>query len=190
VKLLLPVSHAARTHAILSAMKPYRPTLADLPNGGVEQSFDANVVHVDDELVAFGELLPDPTRGLPYGTPIHSLLVHLGDDGPEMVEFNDQENTIEVDAVERVELAPKHVRLHFRRGAGVVAGRVTLAPEIEVFEDVPMKRRRDGGLQLGVVELGALLVRFDIDAQHFEAVQSKLVRMTRPTDAPARTDGG
>jgi hypothetical protein len=72
----------------------YRPALTVRLDGGIEQTFDANVVHVDDEVAAFGELVPDPDRGLPYGTVVHSLLVHLGEQGAEQIEFNDQGNSV------------------------------------------------------------------------------------------------
>jgi hypothetical protein len=148
-------------------MKPYRPDLTDLPGGGVEQSFDANVVHVDDGLVAFGDLIPDLARGLPYGTPVHSLLIHLDENGPEMVEFNDQGNTVEIDALERVDLSRNQVRFVLREGAGLFPGRVSLAAEIEEFEDVWLEPG-------AAVELGAILVRFDIDDARFEALRGKL----------------
>jgi hypothetical protein len=145
-------------------MKPYRPELGDLPGGGVEQSFRANVVHVEDELVAFGDLIPDSARGLPYGTPVHSLLVHIGEDGLEMIELNDQGNSVMTDAVKKVELSRDEVRFYFRAGAGPLAGRVALAREIEVFEDVPFKS----------VSLAAVRVRFDVDDVRFDSLRSHL----------------
>jgi hypothetical protein len=163
-------------------MKPYRPALTNLPGGGLEQSFDANVVHVEDDLVAFGELFPDSARGLPYGTPVHSLLVHVGEHGPEMVEFNDQGNSVAIDAVERVDLVRDQARFFFRDGNGLVAGRVSLAKEIEVFEDVEPERSGVGVPSGGALELAALRVRFDVDDGRFEALRGKLAPLLdRPT---------
>jgi hypothetical protein len=153
------------------AMTPYRPTLTYLPGGVAEQSFHANVVHVDDELVAFGDLLPDDERGLPHGTPVHSLLVHLGEDGPEAIEFNDQGNTVDVDAVQEFDLARGYARLSFRGGAGPFAGRVSLAPEIEVFEDAWLDPVAADG---GAVQLGAICVHFEVSDARFEMLRTKL----------------
>jgi hypothetical protein len=160
-------------------MKPYRPTLATGPEGGVEQSFAANVVHVEDDLVALGDLIPDDPRGLPYGTPVHSLLVHLGDGGrPEMIEFNDQGNSVSVGTVERTELSRERLRLVFRRGAGPFAGRVPLAEEIEVFEDVlPDPNTNDAFSKydhFDQVQLTAVRVRFVIDGARFNELRKKL----------------
>lgn len=150
-------------------MKAYRPELTDLPDGGVEQSFHANVVHVEDDLVAFGDLIPDTARGLPYGTPVHSLLVHMGENGPEMIELNDQGNSVKVDAVEGMDLSRDQARFFFRENSGPCAGRVSLAKEIEVFTDMPFE----------LVRLGALRVRFHVDDARFDSLRTKLAPLSR-----------
>ena len=132
------------------------------------------MVHVDDDLVAFGELVPDGARGLPHGTPVHSLLVHLGDAGPEQLELNDQANTIAIDALTHVELSRDEIRFELRTGAGPFAGRVSLASDLELFEDaVP-----DGDLasyeRYEDVQLSSLRVRFTLDDARFEALREKL----------------
>ncbi len=164
-----------------AGMKPYRPTLATGLDGGVEQSFMANVVHVEDALIAFGDLIPDAARGLPYGTPVHSLLVHLGDDGPEMIEFNDQGNTVSVETVKHAELALDHVRFVFRPDAGPFAGRVRLAAEIEVFEDaLPDPSANDAFSRyqrFDDVQLTAICVRFDGDDARSSALREKLASL-------------
>jgi hypothetical protein len=53
------------------------------------------------------------------------------------------------------------------------AGRVSLAAEIEVFEDVWLEPG-------AVMELGALLVRFDVDDGRFEALRGKLAPLAQP----------
>lgn len=143
----------------------YRPELSGGP-GAIEQAFDANVVHVDEGLVAFGELVPDPERPLPHGTPVHSLLVHLDEEGPALVELNDQHNTVPIAAVDGAELARDHLWLRFRPGQGPVAGRVSLAPEIEVFEDDA--ERDDEAL------LAAVRVRFTCDDATFARLGERL----------------
>lgn len=136
-------------------MRRYRPILTSV-GGAHEQSFTANVVHVDHTLVAFGDVVPDPARGLPYGTPVHSLLVHVSRGRPSRFELNDQGNTVRMDAVERIELARDQVRIVFRPGAGPASGRVSLSKEIELFED-----------DFESVTLGGLLVRFTTDDETF-----------------------
>lgn len=144
----------------------YLPSLSVLGPGALEQAFDANVVHVDDDLVALGEIVPDPERPLPHGTPVHSLLIHLGEDGPELVELNDQHNTVGVAALCRTELARDQLRLAFLPGQGPVPGRVSLAPEIEVFDD---DAERDDAPPLAAVR-----VRFTCDDAIFEQLREKL----------------
>lgn len=141
----------------------YRPQLSG-GEGAFEQSFDANVVHVDDDLVAFGELVPDPERPLPHGTPVHSLLFHLAEDGVELVELNDQGNTVPASAVAGVELASGHLRVAFRAGKGPFAGRVSLSPEIEIYEDADDD----------AVQLSAVRVRFTSDDARFARLRGKL----------------
>jgi len=162
---------------MISALKPYRPALVLSPEG-FEQSFTANVVHVDADLVAFGDVLRDDPRGLPHGTPIHSLLVHIGEDGPEMIEFNDQDNTVAVDALASVRIAGDHVRFVFRREAGPFAGRVSLATEIEVFENVRPDEEAETAFarfrSFDEVQLGAIIVRFEVDRARLEALREKL----------------
>jgi hypothetical protein len=157
-------------------MKPYRPAFVVAPDGGVEQSFTANVIDIDETAVAFGDLIPDAARGLPYGTPVHSLLVHLGEDGrPELLEFNDQGNTVAVAAVERVELESNHVRFVFRADAGPYAGRVSLAPELEVFEDeLPDPSTFPQYTRFDQVQLDALCVWFAGDEVQLASLREKL----------------
>lgn len=146
-------------------MKRYRPTLTALPDGGVEQAYDANVVHLEDALIAFGEILPDDPRGLPFGTPVHSLLVHCADGGAaDMLELNEEGNTVDADEVARTELTADHVRFVFRDGAGPYPGRVGLSPEIEVFEDE----------EFDDVPLSSLLIRFTIDDAKLAELRRRL----------------
>lgn len=144
-------------------MRQYRPNLIDGPDGA-EQSFTANVVAVEEELVAFGDLLPDEERSLPHGTPVHSLLIHLGEDGPELFEFNDQGNTVECEALARTELGRDRIRFVFHEAAGPWAGRVSLGEAIEVFEDEEYED----------AQLGALTIVFDVDAPTHAALRTKL----------------
>jgi hypothetical protein len=148
------------------------------PDGGIEQSFTANVVHVEDALVAFGDVIPDAARGVPYGTPVHSLFVHVGDDGPKMIEFNDQGNTVYIDALRHAELARDHVRFVFHHGAGPFAGRVSLAEDIDVFEDVLPDPDADDAFskyhRFADVQLSAISVRFDGDDAHLDSLRKKL----------------
>jgi hypothetical protein len=163
-------------------MTPYRPSLAERADGGYEQSFTANVVHADDALVAFGDLVPDAVRGLPYGTPVHSLLVHLSAGRPEMIELNDQGNTVGAESVTRADLARDHVRIVFDRDAGPVAGRVSLSEEIELFEDVipdPDDETFSEYDRFEDVPLTSLCVRFDLDDARFEALREKLATLLR-----------
>lgn len=122
------------------AMKSYRPNLRQVGNG-LEQSFDANVVHVEDTgegwLIAFGELAPREGHPIEMGTPIHSLLLRLSEE-PEAdtVEFNDQHNQrVITTELERIELSPTSFRVTFVEGAGPVSGRVSLSAEIEFLKD-------------------------------------------------------
>ncbi|NUO52935.1 MAG: hypothetical protein HOV80_29160 [Polyangiaceae bacterium] len=147
-------------------MKPYRPALSAMPDGGIEQSFQANVVATEEEgLLAFGEVLLDDPRGLPFGTVVHSLLIHCDEDGPEAIEFNDQGNAVEMDSVERIDVARDHVRFVFRKGEGLGSGRVVLDERIEVFEEM---------LPEDDVELASLCVRFELDEARFTVVRAIL----------------
>lgn len=147
--------------------RPYAPRLAASAEGGFEQTFTANVVHVDEDLVAFGDVLADPARGLPFGTPVHSLLVHYAGGRPGEVERNDQHNAVGIDAVERIELSPDRLRIVFRADRGPFAGRVSLSEEIEVFDDVEPGRFAD-------VRLTALSVEFSADSQLLARLREKL----------------
>jgi len=156
-------------------MKSYEPALVVGPEG-VEQSFTANVVSTEDDLVAFGDLLPDEQRGLPFGTPVHSLLIHLGDEGPELFELNDQGNTVKRRALLRAELGSDRLRFVFRARAGPFAGRVSLSREIEVFRDKRPSRtgpfakyRRFDDVRLSVLE-----IRFAIEPTQLGALRDKL----------------
>lgn len=140
-------------------MKRYRPTLHIGPKGDVARPFTANVVHAETSLVAFGEIIADPERGLPHGTPVHSLLLHFADGGLEMVEFNDEANAVSVTELERIALARDHARFEFRRDEGPMAGRVSLEEEIEVFDDEDWDD----------AQLCAIEVHFALDDARFEA---------------------
>ncbi len=111
-------------------------------DSGMEQSFTANVVHVEETgegwLVALGDLSPPP-EGQPInaGTPIHSLLLQLSDE-PEYdtVELNDQGNQRGIgQCVKRIELTATSLRVIFLEGQGPYAGRVSLSEELEFLED-------------------------------------------------------
>ena len=121
-------------------MKSYRPNVRQVGNG-LEQSFDANVVQVEDTgegwLIAFGELAPREGHPIEMGTPIHSLLVQLSrEPKDDTVEFNDQHNQrLITSELERIELSPTSFRVTFVEDAGPVAGRVSLSAEIEFLRD-------------------------------------------------------
>jgi hypothetical protein len=159
-------------------MKPYRPALTSLPDGGFEQTFTANVVDVDDGLIAFGELVPNDPRGLPYGTVVHSLLIHLEDEEPSMIELNDQGNTVDADRVAHAELERGRLRLVFYQGDGPFAGRVSLDKSIDIFEDVAPDHAVDVAFKDYVsfddVQLRAISVKLDIDDALFATVRKKL----------------
>jgi hypothetical protein len=91
----------------------------------------------------------------------------MGEDGPEMIELNDQGNTVMVDAVEGMELSRDQLRFFFRAGAGPFAGRVTLASELEVCDDVPFDS----------IPLAAVRVRFEVDDVRFDSLRTKLARL-------------
>lgn len=148
-------------------MRVYRPNLLALPDGGRAQVFAANVVHIDDELVALGELIPDPRRGLPHGTPIHSLLIHLEDRAPSAFELNDQGNTVSASDVVRVDVEPGLVRIRFREGHGPSPGRVSLDPSIEMLHDESLTDE-DGR------PLRELHVAFEDDARTLEQLRERL----------------
>ncbi|HEX5063698.1 MAG TPA: hypothetical protein VFV99_30175 [Kofleriaceae bacterium] len=109
-------------------MRVYKPMIVD-----GEQRFVANVIAIAKGLIAFGELLPERGMAPKFGTPIHSLLIHLGDD-QVLFELNDQGNTRYASNVERVELTPTTLRIVFVAGQGPYSGRVSLSPRIEVFD--------------------------------------------------------
>lgn len=112
----------------MAAVRVYEPTIVD-----GEQRFTANILSVNKQLLAFGELLPAPGKALKFGTPIHSLLIHLDGD-QTLFELNDQGNTRGTNDIFRIELTPKTLRLVFMPGRGPSSGRVSLARKIEVFE--------------------------------------------------------
>jgi hypothetical protein len=109
-------------------VRVYEPTIVD-----GEQRFTANIISIQRQLLAFGELLPRPGRALKFGTPIHSLMIHL--DGKDtLFELNVQANTRDTKDVERVELTSMRLRVVYAMGRGPYSGRVSLAPEIEIFD--------------------------------------------------------
>lgn len=109
-------------------MRNYDPTIV-----GDEQRFSANIISVEKRLIALGELLPEPGKALKFGTPIHTLLIHL-QHGETLFELNDQGNTRRMSDVECVELTPTALRIVFVAGRGPYSGRVSLSPEIEIFD--------------------------------------------------------
>jgi hypothetical protein len=114
--------------ANVRAVRVYQPTIVD-----GEQRFAANIIAVEDGLIALGDLLPKPGKALQFGTPIHSLLIHL-DGAQTWFELNDQGNTRDTSDVERLELTPTTLRIVFAAGRGPYSGRVSLSPEIEIFD--------------------------------------------------------
>lgn len=78
-------------------------------------TYKATVVETAD----LGELEPKRGKELRFGTPIHSVLFQAGKGALE---------------VERIEIKPGEVRVVYRKGRGPRSGRVSLAPEIEVFD--------------------------------------------------------
>ena len=152
---------------------PYRPHLVKRSTGGYEQQFAANIVHVEDTLVAFGDLIPEEGLPLEQGIPRHSLLLHLSDSEDDfMVEFNDQGNTCYGDSLSEIELGASELRLVF--SSGPLAGRVSLSSELEIFED-ELPDREFGVGSFGDVQLESLLVSFSIDASR----HSELERLLR-----------
>lgn len=109
-------------------MKAYKPNIVD-----GEQRFAANIISVQKRLIAFGELLRRPGKPLRFGTPIHTLLVHMMP-GQTLFEFNDQGNTRDTSDVERLEVTPTTLRIFFAAGRGPYSGRVSLSPQIEIFD--------------------------------------------------------
>jgi len=155
----------------------YRPDLIQRGDG-LEQRFTANVVAVDDDadvtLVAFGDLVPEPGRHAKHGTPVHSLILQLPPDdafdedlGGPTIEFNQQGNECNLGALRRVELGRTHFRLVFDPGCGPYAGRVPLAPEIELFEDSP---------DLDEVGLEGVCVLFSVDDTTHATLRQQLSR--------------
>jgi hypothetical protein len=152
----------------------YRAKLVAV-EGGFEQSFGANVVHVEDELVALGELVPDPKRGLPHGTPVHSLLVHLERGRPTEYELNDQSNAVEAEAVIAVEVGPKALVVRFVNGRGPRPGRVLLSRAIELFRDAKTTAEEQA-------PLASLRVEYSVKPR----VAADLARVLGTTKAPAK----
>lgn len=98
-----------------------------------EQRFAANIISIQKRLIAFGELLPRPGKALKAGTPIHTLLIHLMP-GLTLFELNNQGNTRDTSDIDRVELTPTTLRLVFAAGHGPYSGRVSLSPQLEIFD--------------------------------------------------------
>lgn len=121
-------------------MKSYRPDVRQVGNG-LEQSFDANFVHVEDMgegvwLIMFGELVPREGKPLWTGRKVHSFGVSLADDpAHDSVAFNGLHDQRRITTgVERIELSPTSFRVTFVSGRGPVAGRV-LPAELEFLTD-------------------------------------------------------
>jgi len=117
-------------------MATYQPRIVNT-NLGPEQRFDANILSIEDmdggTIVALGDLVRQDGVPLNQGTPVHSLIFQLfGDD--VTVELNDQGNQRSGEEVERLELSSSSFRVVFRSGEGPYSGRVSLSPEIEVFD--------------------------------------------------------
>jgi hypothetical protein len=70
---------------------------------------------------------------LKFGTPIHTLLIHL-DGAATLFELNDQGNTRYGSDIEHVEVTPTTLRIVFAPGRGPYSGRVSLSPKIEIFD--------------------------------------------------------
>lgn len=126
-----------------TGLPTYRRQLVS-SDGGVEQQFTANVVHLDvgDEgtQIAFGDLVR--SRGVPLrrGTLVHSLILQLPSamgEGTASLELNDQGNTRDADTLAHCEPGRTHFRAHFRPGTGPFAGRVSLSEAIEILTDEP-----------------------------------------------------
>lgn len=83
----------------------------------------------------------------------------------ELVEFNEQSNTVGIGAIQRAELTRDRCRLAFRGGEGPVSGRVSLAADIEMFEDDP------GTCGLHV---DSLAVQFAVDDRRFAGLREAL----------------
>jgi len=121
----------------MTTLQAYRPQLV-LDEGVLEQSFRANLVVVEKEepgwLIAFGDLLGDDALGN-MRPPIHSLLVHLGQDSPNSlaIEFNDQGNTRDAGDLERFELNRENLWVRVRAGAELWSGRVSYERSIDLF---------------------------------------------------------
>ena len=109
-------------------MRVYEPTIIN-----DEQRFTANIISVSKQLIAFGELLPAPGKALKFGTPIHSLLIHLDGD-QTLFELNQQSNRRDTRDVARLEVTATTLRLVFAPGRGPYSGRVSLSRDIEIFE--------------------------------------------------------
>ena len=118
--------------------------------------------------------MPDRRRGLPYGTPIHSLLIHLDEEGaPEAFELNDQGNTVPRKAVTAIEVTRDAVRLTFAQGKGPRPGRVSLDPEIEIF--APPKKT-----SASKARLGALRVTFEASPAVTKKLRDVLTSPRKP----------
>jgi hypothetical protein len=120
---------------------------------------------------------------------VHSLVVHLGEQGAEQIEFNDQGNSVPVPAVECVELSRNELRILFRDAQGVFAGRVRLPAGEEVFEDASPQHEASSPFSnyasFGGINLAALRVRFDVDDAQLQRLRAKLVPLP-----PAMGAGG
>lgn len=140
-------------------MKTYKPRIV---RG--EQQFDANVVVVKKQLLAFGEMQPIARRTLKHGTPVHALMIHI--DGHPTFEFNDQGNTRCAHDVDTVELTDTTLRVVYAKGAGPMSGRVSLAPKLEIFAGAHKPKR-----------LRSVLVRFKATKKQLASMQKALATL-------------
>jgi hypothetical protein len=131
-------SFAVRRRSIVVGreMASYQPRIVKTKLGP-EQRFDANILSVEDmdggTIVALGDLVLRDGAPLNQGTPVHSLILQLSGD-EVTVELNDQGNERSGKEIERFELSPFSFRVVFGSGNGPYSGRVSLSPEIEVFD--------------------------------------------------------
>jgi hypothetical protein len=109
-------------------VRTYEPTIVY-----GEQRFAANIISVQKQLLAFGELQPVRGKALKFGTPIHTLLIHVAG-GQTLFELNGQGNTRDARDVEYLEITPTTFRIVFAEGRGPFSGRVSLSPKIEIFD--------------------------------------------------------
>jgi hypothetical protein len=156
-------------------MATYKPRIVKTPEGN-EQQFGANVVHVGPGLIALGELKPEAGKALKYGTPIHSVLLHCSK-GDLSVELNDQGNTSELWTIAHVGLSPTNLCVVFCAGFGPKSGRVSLAPEIEIFKGKDPKPKKLGAVRVAMKPTPAQLKR--ITSMLRAAAPDKLVVATK-----------